>query len=313
MKSVVAILLALLLCLAGCSALADVRADMLLAVAVGELGYSATKGGYTKYGEWGGNAYGEWCSEFVAWCVNRADEVYGTSMLDQDYPLRFSCEGGAAWFQERGRYVSVSGTLKNAGEQFYLTDGVSVADRPYVPQAGDLIYIEWYQYNRLDHVGIVEYVTQDVDGTYMVHTIEGNNHILGSKPTVVARYSYRLDDPSIRGYGILREELIGTELTMGSSGEAVIEFQKALRDLGYYNGDCAGKFGKATVDATKAFQKAYGLPQTGDADRVTRPPSARRSRPRRSPNRCWKARRMRSRTRGLASSIHTMRRRPGRA
>ena len=270
MKSVVAMLLALLLCSAGFGALADQRADMLVAVAVSELGYSATKGGYTKYGEWGGKAYGEWCSEFVSWCVNRADEVYGAGMLGSEYPMQTSCDEGAAWFRERGRYVSVSGTVKGAGEQFYLTDGVSVAERPYVPQAGDLIYIEWYKYNRLDHVGIVEYVTQEADGTYIVHTIEGNNRILGPEPTVVARYSYRLDDPSIRGYGIQREELIGTELATGSSGEAVIEYQRALRDLGYYDGDCAGKYGKATAEATKALQKACDLPQTGDADRITR-------------------------------------------
>ena len=70
--------LALTLCtLLTAGALADGKTDALLAVAVSELGYSATKGGYSKYGEWGGNAYGEWCSEFVSWCVNRADEVYG--------------------------------------------------------------------------------------------------------------------------------------------------------------------------------------------------------------------------------------------
>ena len=63
-------------------------------------------------------------------------------------------------------------------------------------QPGDLIYIEWYKYNRLDHVGIVEFVTQDGDGTYWVHTIEGNNHILGPTPSVVQRYTYRLDDDS---------------------------------------------------------------------------------------------------------------------
>ena len=43
-------------------ALADGKTDALLTIAVSELGYSATKGGYSKYGEWGGNAYGEWCS-----------------------------------------------------------------------------------------------------------------------------------------------------------------------------------------------------------------------------------------------------------
>ena len=93
-----------LLTAAGCHpvsgrALADERADYLLAVAVSELGYTATKGGYSKYGEWGGNAYGQWCSEFVSWCVSRADEVYGTSMLGEDYPLQTSCDAGAAWFQ----------------------------------------------------------------------------------------------------------------------------------------------------------------------------------------------------------------------
>ena len=250
-------------------ALADGKTDALLAIAVSELGYSATKGGYSKYGEWGGNAYGEWCSEFVSWCVNTADEVYGLSMLGADYPMQTSCDEGAAWFASQGRYITTSGTLKNAGEQFYLSDGVSVADRPYVPQPGDLIYIEWYKYNRLDHVGIVEFVTQNADGSYTVHTIEGNNHILGPTPSVVARYSYALDDPSIRGYGVQQSGLVGTTLTTGSSGESVAAFQRQLRDLGFYDGDCAGKFGKATATAVKNYQKSKGLPQTGEADVVT--------------------------------------------
>ena len=250
-------------------ALADASTDALLAVAVSELGYSATKGGYSKYGEWGGNAYGEWCSEFVSWCVSRADEVYGLSMLGTDYPMQTSCDEGATWFASQGRYITTSGTLKNAGEQFYLSDGVSVADRPYVPQPGDLIYIEWYKYNRLDHVGIVEFVTQNADGSYTVHTIEGNNHILGLTPSVVARYSYALDDPSIRGYGIQESGVVGTTLTMGSSGESVAAFQRQLKDLGFYDGDCAGKFGKATETAVKNYQKSKGLPQTGEADVVT--------------------------------------------
>ena len=265
MKNIITLLLALVLLL-GASALADDRADMLVAAAVNELGYSATKGGYSKYGEWGGSAYGEWCSEFVSWCVNFADEYYGTSMLGSDYPLQTSCEGGSMWYKERGRYVTVNGGLRGEEGQFYLSDGVSVADRPYIPQKGDLIYIEWYKYNRLDHVGIVEMVTQDADGTYYVHTIEGNNHILGPTPAVVQRYTYRLDDDSIRGYGVLQEGLVGWEMGMGASGSQVIALQKNLKELGYYDGDCAGKLGKATVEAIKKFQKASGLEQTGTAD-----------------------------------------------
>lgn len=44
MKNIITLLLALVLLL-GASALADDRADMLVAAAVNELGYSATKGG----------------------------------------------------------------------------------------------------------------------------------------------------------------------------------------------------------------------------------------------------------------------------
>ena len=269
MKPILALVLTLILLLCGAAAFADEQAEMVLAVAVNELGYSATKGGYSKYGEWGGNAYGEWCSEFVSWCVSEADAYYGTAMLGSDYPLQTSCEEGATWFQTEGRYVTAGGTLKNAGRQFYYDDGTYVEDSPYIPERGDLIYIEWYKYNRLDHVGIVEFVTQDADGSYVIHTIEGNNHILGPTPSVVARYSYRLDDASIRGYGIRREGLVGTEVESGNSGEAVARFQRQLKELGYYDGDCAGKFGKATETATKAYQKAKGLEQTGRGDAAT--------------------------------------------
>ena len=268
MKKIIALLMTLALCLGAC-ALADDRAEMLINAAVSELGYTATKGGYSKFGEWGGKAYGEWCSEFVSWCVNLADKFYGTSMLGNDYPLQASCEDGAAWFKERGRYVTVGGGLKGEEGQFYLSDGVSVEDRPYIPQRGDLIYIEWYKYNRLDHVGIVEFVTQDGDGTYLVHTIEGNNKILGPEPTVVARYTYRLDDPSIRGYGVLQEGLVGTDMGMGSAGEAVVTYQKNLIELGFYDDEPAGKFGKGTETATKNYQKARNLAVTGRADRQT--------------------------------------------
>ena len=197
--------------------------------------------------------------------MNFADEYYGASMLGNDYPLQTSCEGGAMWYKERGRYVTVNGGLRGEEGQFYLSDGVSVSDRPYIPKKGDLIYIEWYKYNRLDHVGIVEMVTQDSDGTYYVHTIEGNNHILGPTPSVVQRYTYRLDDDSIRGYGVLTEGLVGWELGMGASGSQVIALQKNLKELGYYDGDCAGKLGKASVEAIKKFQ-AHGLDVTGTAD-----------------------------------------------
>ena len=269
MRKTVFVLLAILGLLVSGFALADQRGEMLLSVAVGELGYSATKGGYTKYGEWGGKAYGEYCSEFVSWCVNRADELYGTHMLGTDYPLQSDCGDGAAWYKKRGRYITSGDGLKGEGGQFWLSDGAYVIDRPYVPQAGDLIYFEWYKYNRLDHVGIVEFVTSEPDGTVRVHTVEGNNHELGETPTKIARFSYRLDDPSIRGYGVFTEGQAGWELKKGDAGDAVTALQKTLKLLGIYKDEPVAKFGKATETAVKAYQKSKGLPETGEADRET--------------------------------------------
>ncbi|MBR1708782.1 MAG: peptidoglycan-binding protein [Clostridia bacterium] len=269
MKKIIGVFLLTLLVFGVVSGLADQKAEALLSVATGELGYQATKGGYTKYGEWGGNAYGEYCSEFISWCVNMADDLYHLGMLGNDYPLQTSCDAGASWYRERGRYITVNGGLRGEDGQYWLTDGVSVADRPYIPQPGDLIYIEWYAYNRLDHTGIVEFITEDTDGTVLVHTIEGNNKILGISPTNVARYTYRLDDDSIRGYGVRNEGLVGRTLEKGASGEDVVYFQNTMIALGYYDGEPVGKYGKATEEACKSFQKAQGLNQTGVADLMT--------------------------------------------
>ncbi len=267
MKKIITLLLALVMT-AAC-ALADEHADMLINVAMSELGYAADQHGYTKYGEWGGNTYGEWCSEFVSWCVDQADQIYGTQMLDSVYPKQTSCKQGSEWFMQRGRYVNVSGTAKDEGEQFYLSDGVSVAERPYIPQRGDLIYFEWYKYDRLDHVGIVEFVMQNADGSYTIHTIEGNNKMLGPTPTVVARYTYDLNDPSIRGYGIMQGGLVGTALEKGSTGAHVIGIQEYLKSLGYFDGECIGAYGNATEKAVMDYQKAEGLDVTGMVDRAT--------------------------------------------
>ena len=235
MRRITALLFGIVILCTAAAGTADFNPELLLSVAIGELGYTATNGGYTKYGEWGGNAYGEYCSEFISWCVNSADERYGLSMLGTDYPLQTSCDGGAAWYKEHGRYITVNGGLRGEEGQFWTADGVAVRDRPYIPQPGDLVYIEWYAYNRLDHTGIVEFLTRDTDGTILIHTIEGNNKALGISPTNVARYTYRIDDDSIRGYGVLTEGLVGRRLEKGASGEDVTYFQKSLIALGYYN------------------------------------------------------------------------------
>lgn len=47
------------------------RAD-IIAVAVTQLGYAEEAGGWTKYGDYHGNAYADWCGYFVSWCARQA-------------------------------------------------------------------------------------------------------------------------------------------------------------------------------------------------------------------------------------------------
>ena len=61
-------------------------------------------------------------------------------------------------------------------------------------------------------------------------------------------------------------EAAGTiRLKKGSRGEDVIELQTGLKEQGYYNEKIDGIYGKATVSAVKAFQRANGLNADGIA------------------------------------------------
>lgn len=271
-RKMMGILALLFLVLGGTPAQAqDAQAvEDVIAVCIEEIGYTATKGGYSKYGDWAGGAYKEWCSEFISWCADQAQTRTGASIVDVVYPYHDTCAAGVTWYTNAGRYVTVKGTLDNGCDQWYWEDGVSLAERPYVPRRGDLVYIEWYKYNRIDHVAIVEYVTHNDEEGYVFHTIEGNNKILGPEPTQVARYRYALDDATIRGYGVLDGSIVGTTMKNGSEGDAVAMLQKELIAAGYLKeGNATGKFNDRTKEGVKAFQKAEGLKATGVADYET--------------------------------------------
>lgn len=55
----------------------------------------------------------------------------------------------------------------------------------------------------------------------------------------------------------------------GDSGSKVKKLQKALRILGFYNGDITGSYGKSTTEAVKTFQKKKGMSQDGIAGEAT--------------------------------------------
>ena len=170
--------------------LSGVWADDLLAVAGSQLGYEesvknytvlsdgATMLGYSRYGDWYGYRYGDWCAMFAAFCLHYAD-------IPQSYmPYDANC----------GTWVDL---LKATG-QFRTPD-------EYTPVPGDIIFFDYNNTAQADHVGIVS--TVDTESGKLT-AIEGNH------TRTVDTFKYFLSESDILGYGVLAaEELPVTTLT----------------------------------------------------------------------------------------------------
>lgn len=154
-------------------------AEDLVAVAKSQLGYQEstanfrlaedgqTHKGYTRYGAWYGNPYGDWCAMFASFCLHYAQ------IPESSVPVN---SGAAAWIPQ----------LQNVG----------IYDTPdnYSPQSGDLVFFDTDANGSADHVGIVESVTD----SHMT-VIEGNSS------DMVKENTYSLDDGTVVGYGKLPE------------------------------------------------------------------------------------------------------------
>ena len=154
-------------------------AEDLVAVAKSQLGYQEstanfrlaedgqTHQGYTRYGAWYGNPYGDWCAMFASFCLHYAQ------IPESFVPVN---SGSAAWIPQ----------LQNVG----------IYDTPddYSPQSGDLVFFDTDANGSADHVGIVESVTD----SHMT-VVEGNSS------DMVKENTYSLNDGTVVGYGKLPE------------------------------------------------------------------------------------------------------------
>ena len=233
---------------------------LLLQVASGEVGYTEEAHGWTKYGEWAGDPYCQWCAEFQCWCVNQVDTLYGTSLLNRVYPRYSSSNTGRAWFIRAGRYVIRKGPIDEWGYQWLKGRSSFIQSGDYIPQPGDWIFFTWTSDQDTDHVALVEYCTRDENGQVWIHVIEGN------KPSSVARDVYDLNYSRILGYGTVHDV---ADITMsgGNQGEKVRQLQQKLIYLGYLPAEEEnGIFGYPTADAVKAFQADHSLRPSGIAN-----------------------------------------------
>lgn len=135
-------------------------AEDVVAVAQSQLGYEEstanfkladdgeTRKGYTRYGEWYGNKYGDWSAMFASFCLNYA------GIPAETVPVNSGC---TAWITE----------LKE--QKLYKT----AAD--YKPVAGDLVFLDTDSDEKADHVGIITEVEKEDGKIVSVKAIVGDS------------------------------------------------------------------------------------------------------------------------------------------
>ncbi len=225
----------------------------LLEVAGGEVGYREGEHGWSKYGEWAGDPYSQWCAEFLCWCVDQVDQQHGTHLLDRVFPLYSGQNTGRAWFIRAGRFIVRKGEVDGWGYEWLKGQDSFIRTGDYIPQPGDYVFFTWTSGVDTDHVALVEYCSADSDGKTWIHVIEGNN------PSGVDRNVYSLYETRILGYGTVHD-LADITMRFGNSGEKVRQLQDSLAYLGFLESRfVTGDFGNATASAVRAFQAASGL------------------------------------------------------
>lgn len=135
--------------------------DEIVKIALTQLGNA---GGQPYWSWYGFGSRVEWCACFVSWCANE-----GGYIASGVIPKFASCTWGVQWFKDHNQWQPSS----------------------YTPKAGDIIFIDWEAEGSVDHVGIVESVS---DG--YVHTVEGNSK------NACRQRQYSLDSKIIFGYGV---------------------------------------------------------------------------------------------------------------
>lgn len=235
----------------------------LLSIASAEVGYIEGEHGYSKYGAWKGDPYAQWCAEFLCWCVYQVDEQYGTELLNQVYPLYSGTNGGSNWFIRNGRYIVRNGNLDGWGYQWLKGEDHFLHQGDYIPQPGDWLFFTWTSNTDTDHVAMVEYCTQETDGSISIHVIEGNN------PDRVQRNTYPLLYGRIVGIGTVHDMADWT-MRSGNNGQKVLQLQEKLVQLGLLEERKAdGYYGQGTSDAVKTFQSSHGIKPNGIATIAT--------------------------------------------
>ncbi len=131
--------------------------------------------GYTRYGEWYGDPYGEWSAMFAAFCLNYA----GVANMPFDSDIN-------GWIS----------LLSEEKYDFYRTAG------DHVPTYGEVIFLDKDKDGAPDKVGIIAEVVPDIEGKgAKIKVIEGDSS------NKVQYVIYEYNSEMIIGYSILPDGL----------------------------------------------------------------------------------------------------------
>ncbi|MCD8215623.1 MAG: hypothetical protein LUC97_08305 [Clostridiales bacterium] len=131
--------------------------------------------GFTKYGQWYGNTYGNWDAMFVSYCLDYA------GITDEMFPKN---SGAYAWAAELGSLG-----------YYHEKDG-------YEPKRGDLVFLDTADNGKPDRVGVVLSVNDD---SAELTAAEGDFSD-GSGTDRVCENEYSLNSDIITGYGVIPDE-----------------------------------------------------------------------------------------------------------
>lgn len=154
-------------------------AEDVVSIAQSQLGYEEstanfkladdgeTRKGYTRYGAWYGNKYGDWSAMFASFCLNYAE------IPSKIVPVN---SGSTAWITK----------LKQ--QKLYK------AAANYNPTAGDLVFLDTDSDGRADHVGII---TKTKTASFTA--------VVGDSNDAVEENTYKRSSDAIIGYCALPE------------------------------------------------------------------------------------------------------------
>lgn len=154
-------------------------AEDVVSIAQSQLGYEEstanfkladdgeTHKGYTRYGAWYGNKYGDWSAMFASFCLNYAEIPSKTVPVNS---------GSTAWITK----------LKQ--QKLYK------AAANYNPTAGDLVFLDTDSDGRADHVGII---TKTKTASFTA--------VVGDSNDAVEENTYKRSSDAIIGYCALPE------------------------------------------------------------------------------------------------------------